>query len=215
MKNERSRNILTLIVFGCMVMSLACGTDSRTDNRSVVSNADSADAPDGDRSSICPANASFQDKKTNITTYIENELTKLDKLKQQKGAGFDYEIIPVTPQQLLEIKVTGFVRGAGKQETTFEDFLDIIDGLMKKGCIDRVTFHQGISIQNELPRDGFEWQACEPPNVYCANGVCQQNCSNLDTNSANTGANTNSSNSNSNSNSNANSNSNSNSNRNN
>lgn len=204
MNNDPTRVLFALFVFGSMLMSLACGTKAPETNQ--------ADANKAGRAHPCPDTATVEQKKINLTTRIREEIDDNNKLKKQSDDGlFAFEVFTFSTKPLIGIKVQGSFRGKGKgdNETTLENFLDIIDDFLREGCIQKVTVVPPAEEPGLLRSEGFEWALCEHPNVYCPDGQCLPpgSCMAVSNTNANTPLNSNA-NSNSSSNSNANSNSN-------
>ena len=204
MNNESTRVLLALFVFGSILLGLACSPSPTNQN----TNSDVQ--PRTDISKLCPAGADFPTKKKNIEDEIKKEIVKKGLLNSQNNERFKYEIVEfgIDPNKKLELRLSGLLRDLReKGAPTVEDFLDIIDEYMDRGCIQRVTFTKSASRLGELTSEGFDWQSCEFPKVYCTDGVCRDNCDERgNTNSSNNMSNSNNSNSN-NSNSNTNTNS--------
>ena len=132
---------------------------------------------------------------------INDEIDDMSLLNSQNNERFKYEIVEfgVAPNIGLELRISGLLRGSReKGAPTVEDFLDIIDEYMDKGCIQRVTFIKQAYRPGELTSEGFDWQACEHPKVYCTNGLCQDSCMGMmgNMNSSGNASNANSSNAN-------------------
>ncbi len=199
MKYESIRHLVALIVFGCVMLGFACVTSNTNENTTVSGL---------DMSSVCPTGANLTVKKNNVNAAINSALGKKDYelVNKQRGEKFFYTVTEFGEGENkgLELQLSGILRDQrDKGQPTIEDVLDIVDNLMDKGCIQRVTFKKAGNGPHLLTSDGFEWQACEHPKVYCANGVCQNEAqcgpgmtnanananANANTNIANTNAN--------------------------
>ncbi|MCC7306091.1 MAG: hypothetical protein IT173_00880 [Acidobacteria bacterium] len=207
--NELIRMSLAMVVFGAIVLSLACGNNTQNSNTAANGTeavSDPCGAPNAD--------AKIAALKQRIARDIQSDgYTKLEQQLNDKKFGFD--LVKFSSRDLIELRLYGRVLGKGKgdKETTMENFFDVIDDYLREGCIQKVTISEKPAGAEAVP-GGFEWQLCEYPDVYC-DGVCKPSCplpdamppaasnSNSSTNSSsNTNSNT-STNANSNTNANA------------
>jgi hypothetical protein len=195
MKNGSIRPALALVVYGVLLLSLACGTAQNTSQNQ------------GNSKTAATLNSACDEpniglKITKIQDNIIKQIMDDPELRAQYQAGkFGISVAKGAGGDFAEVFIKGEVSGRNE----FEDLVGIIDDYMTQGCVFQVyTIRSGPSSIRD-PND-FEWSICEYPMVACPTGECKADCGTATNTSMNTNGYPNS-NANANSNVNANSNS--------
>jgi hypothetical protein len=193
-----NQSVLAAFVLWTFAMTLACGGGGQNSN-SNASNVGNANSNTANANAVSLAKAFDCDRDTAdgkaqaIRTYIENEMT-VDKDHKGNLVNQAFEDKPpatkltftLTPQwpepgnlskMYFDLEFSGLVRGndnANDRNHPFKKIAEILDKVVKKGCVQNVTFKAPSKHLTDYV-DGFQWTACDWPNVPC-NGACEPTC---------------------------------------
>lgn len=186
MKRMTIRIAASSILLSAFLLSLACSGPQTTDQNSNRSN--SATNSNSNSASLAPPDCSGSpaDKIVKIKDGVKKNIDKDPGLKKQHdaGGGFTYDV-KEDPPGSNQIVMTFSGRVGGQDQML--SLVGTANGYMRKGCVDKVSF---ASPGAPAAAGGFEWQACDYPNVPCPGGQCLPSCMPVGANTnANTGSN--------------------------
>lgn len=195
--------VLAVVVLASFLTELACGGGSSVNNTNAnttnVNSTSSETAIVTD--SACNEN-NINTRLQKVTDAVARKIGNKPGLQDQLDRGvFKYQIVigPGTPGDSLDMYIEGQVGG----KDNFADLIGIIKNFIQRKCTDQVYFVAPGTLPIKPTTGGgggFEWFACEDPNVPCPGGECLLSCpappgGNVNTNT-NTKTNTNSGNKN-------------------
>jgi hypothetical protein len=125
-----------------------------------------------------------------VGAYLTAQIGAVPKLASQYPAKFDFRVTNPLGTQYLIVYVGGLVQASHGNGTNnlLKKFEDIIDPVMRDGCVMRVDMIALNQLTTAVtskgpgpeaigpPPIGFEVTSCEDPTHPCANGTCSESC---------------------------------------
>ena len=166
MKNQSIRITGAIVLFGAMLLSLACpgGPQDNTKNSEQTTEPETELADD-----TCTVGTTSE-KITKLKNKIKNNIDGNTALKNQfDNSDFTFDVAEDSYGNIV-LNVSGKLSGDGK---ILEDLNKTFKSYLKKSCVVKVTFAESGSPASAVSR--FEWGLCEEPMVPC-NGECKTSC---------------------------------------